>query len=417
MFPSRITGVLGVALLGTILGCSRAEKDKQGEQFEPEPAIAVPDEDLKALAEGNNAFAIDLYKKVAEEHEGNLILSPYSISSALAMTYAGARGQTATEMATALHFRLPQERLHPAFRGMNDSLNASGRGGRNEVAIANSLWKQKGFAVEPNFSAVIGNNYAGSLQEANFAGDAEGSIRAINEWTEKHTKGRIKSPLRQEMITQQTQLVLVNTVYFQGRWNEQFEKSKTRQDDFEIEPGRKVPVMMMCRADTHIRYAETADYSLLELPYIGDRWAMVFLVPTKRFGLREVERKLTAKQLSEALQLLTPATRLLNIPRFKMNAAYQLPSVLKELGMRSAFSPSANFTGLCRSPRLQIADVMHGVSTEVDETGTVAAAATVVTMQKVSDPIPLRIDQPFILIIVDKKSHAIAFVGRIIDPR
>jgi serpin B len=397
-----------VVALGIVLGC------RSGKQYDPEPAIAVPDEDLKALADGNNAFALDLYKKVAEKQDGNLILSPYSISSALAMTYAGARGETAEQMKRTLRFTLPPERLHPAFGGVTDSLQTAGRKRPYELNIANALWAQQGMGFVPEFLEVTDKSYGAARREVNF-GDPEAARGTINRWVEEQTQERIKDLLKSGDITPSTRLVLTNAIYFKGTWKHQFKKERTYEGDFETAPGVKVKVPMMRHSEIKLWTYEGETWQLLELPYEGDRLSMVFLLPKRRCGLRAVESRLTLAELEHGLAQLKEQKLDVSLPRFKFASRFELGRILSDLGMPLAFS-GADFSGITPHAGLQIKDVIHGGNVEVDEVGTIAAAATATTMYR-SAPPRFRADHPFLFFLRDTKSGHILFAGRVSDPR
>jgi serpin B len=370
---------------------------------------------LKALADGNNAFAIDLYKQVAAKQDGNLILSPYSVSSALAMTYAGARGETAEQMKKTLHFSLPSEKLHPAFGGVTDSLQTAGKKRRYELNIANALWAQQGLEFVPEFRDITGKSYSAGVREVNF-GDREAARGTINRWVEEQTRDKIKDLLQPNDITGNVRLVLTNAIYFKGEWKHQFKKERTFDGDFETAPGVKVKVPMMRHSEIKLRTCKTETWQLLELPYAGERLSMVVLLPNKRCGLREVESRLTTAELEQALAQLGEQKLDVYLPRFQFKSRFELRQPLIDLGMPVAFSDGADFSGITPGGGLRIKDVIHGGSVEVDEVGTVAAAATAVVMDESARP-SFRADHPFLFLIRDAKSGNVLFLGRVTDPR
>lgn len=402
-----LVGALAL-LLAACTGSSTVPKD--------DPAVAVPKDDLKALADGNNAFALDLYKKVAEKNDGNLILSPYSISLAAAMTYAGARGETAAQMAKALHFTLPPDRLHPAFKGVTEHLQ-SGRDPSNRLTIANALWGQRDYPFAAPFLDLTRQNYAGGFREMDFVGDAEGSRKAINQWVEEQTEQKIKDLLQAGDVDRETRLVLTNAIFFRGTWKQPFNKSATAKADFETAPGVKVTVDMMSDTRMAVRVSSNSEFQLLELAYASGRNAMVILLPVKRCGLREVEGGLTAAKLSEAMNQMRQAKVDVSLPRWKFTSRFELKKPLQELGMPLPFTKHADFTGMGSGEPLHIKDVIHSGSVEADEEGTVAAAATAVIMHKVSEPPSFQADHPFLFLIRDTQSETILFLGRVSDPR
>ena len=410
----RTLGITAIVACGLILGC-RAKPPAAVPEVPPD----VPAADLKALGEGNSAFALELYQQLAAK-PGNVVVSPYSISSALAMTYAGARGQTADEMKAVLHFDLPADKLHPAFGGVSDSFQTTGKNRPYELNIANALWSQRGMALEPAFLDITGKSYGAGVREVDFdqPDEARGTI---NKWVGDQTKEKIPELLKSGDIHPLVRLVLTNAVYFQGNWKQQFDKTRTHDRDFEIAPGQKVKVPMMHREKVKVRSSVARDFYLHELPYEGDRWRMIFLLPTKRNGLREIEAKLTAKQLTEAIAALNSSEKDVAMPRFKFRQSCKLKDQLTKLGMPTAFQDgAADFSGITRSAMLCIDNVIHEASIELDEKGTVATAATAVVAVKVSAEVsthPFILDQPFLFILHDSLTDTILFLGRVSDPR
>ena len=398
--------VLSALLIG--LGCSRPGQPED----EPEdiPPIEVPPEDLKALVEGNNRFAIDLYKQVAAKTDGNIILSPYSISSALAMTYAGARGQTAEEMRKVLHFTLPDEKLHAAFGGTTKWLQAVGNRKKSELSIANALWAQRGLGFVPEFLSLTNKSYGVGLREVDFAGNPEAARGTINRWVEEQTRDRIKELLTKQDITPKVRLVLTNAVYFKGLWVTPFPKERTSDRDFETKLGVKVKVRMMS-VDGAFRFHGSADFGLLELPYEGDRLSMLVLLPNKRCGLLDVENTLTEKKLSDGIAKMSSLEGTVALPKFKTTSRFELVKPLMQLGMVLPFT-NADFSGI--APGLGIANVIHGGDFEVDEYGTEAAATTAVIM--VRRAMTFTADHPFLYLVVDRTTGTILFLGRFIGP-
>jgi serpin B len=405
--------LLGVGLLAASLG---AVGYWYYGRPEPEPELKVPPEDVKALVDGNSQFAIELYKKVAEKQDGNIVMSPYSISSALAMTYAGARGQTAEEMKRTLHFTLPHDRLHPAFGGTTEWLKALGNRKPSELRIANALWAQQGLGFVPEFLDITGKSYGAGLREVDFMGDREAARGTINRWVEEQTRDKIKDLLQPKDLTSNVRLVLTNAIYFKGEWKHKFDKRQTYDGDFETTPEVKVKVPMMRHYQIKLRTAKTDTWQLLELPYAGDRLAMVVLLPVKRCGLREAESRLTLAALEQGLAQLSEKELDIFLPRFQFTSRFELKQPLVELGMPTAFSDAADFSGITRGGGLQIKDVIHGGSIEVDEVGTVAAAATHTIVDDAAKP-AFQANHPFLFLIRDTKAGNTLFFGRVAHPR
>ncbi len=397
--------IFGAAVIAS--GCSRREEV---------PPITVPPGDLKALVEGNNQFAIELYKKVAEE-KGNILISPYSISSALAMTYAGAQGETAAQMAKTLHFTLPPDRLHPAFGGTTQWLGGGEKPSQYELSIANALWAQQGLKVIPEFLDVTGKSYGAGLRQVDFGSNPDAARQTINRWVEEQTRDKIKDLLQPGDIDRDTRFVLSNAIFFRGTWKHRFPESWTHDGDFEIAPGDRVKVPMMSQSHVSFRQSITEIWHVLELPYAGDWLAMVVMVPLKRCGLREAESRLSVAELEQALAGLHKGEASVSLPKFHFKSRFALKPSLAALGMPLAFSDAADFSGISPDARLRLKDVFHGGSIEVDEAGTVVAAATAVSGAKSAAPRPFLADHPFLFLIRDVQAGNILFIGRITDPR
>jgi len=380
-----------------------------------DPATPEARADEQTLVRGDNAFALDLYGKLREQ-EGNLFFSPYSISTALGMTYAGARGNTEAQMAKVLHFDLPQEKLHPAFKSLLEGLGARRKEGGYELSVANALWGQKGYPWLKEFLDVTRGNYGAGLREVDFAGDTEGARKTINDWVEKQTREKIKELLLKGDVGRETALVLTNAIYFKGDWASQFKKDRTRPGPFSLSDGTKVEVPMM-RQTEEFGYMETEDLQALELPYVKGHLAMIVLLPRKVDGLPALEGSLTVEKLEGWLGLLHKEEEVsVILPKFKMTSRFELNEVLKALGMTDAFD-GADFSGMDGVRDLFISKVIHKAFVDVNEEGTEAAAATAVAVDRaVARMAEFHADHPFLFLIRDNASGSILFMGRVADP-
>lgn len=391
------------------IGCG----DADGPVEVPKPTVTVPPEDLKALVDGNNEFAFDLYKQLAKKHNGNIVFSPYSISSALAMTYAGARGETAEQMAKVLHFTLPQEKLHPAFAQLNWQLQ-SDKDKPYELFVANALWGQKGFGFQKEFLKLARDSYGAGLREVDFSGNPDAARKKINSWGAKCTKEKIPELLGPGDIHTNVKLVLANAIYLKAGWYLQFSKKETAEGAFEVSPGEKVSVPMMHQYQK-LNCHSAAQFQLLELPYKGQRLSMVLLLPAKRHGLAELS--LSGADLTSAISKLKPYMANVTLPRFKFASHQDLNESLKGMGMPLAFSQAADFSGLSADNSLWIDKAIHEAYISTDEEGTEAAAATVVTMaSSLPPPFSFRADHPFLFMICDKPTCSVLFIGRVLKP-
>ena len=371
-------------------------------------------EDLKVVSQGINKFSFDLYKKLKDKNkEENLFYSPASISIALAMTYAGARGDTEKQMANVLNFTLPQDRLHPAYSKLIENLKSNKD---YELSIANALWLQKDYKYLQEFLNIMKKYYKGGFNEVDFEANPEDARIKINNWVSKETKEKIKDLLNPKDITSLTRLVLTNAIYFKGKWQTEFNKKSTKDEDFYLINGQKTKVKMMYQKNT-FNYYENDDLQLLEMPYKGDNVSMVIILP-KAGKFKTVEDMMDEKKLQEWIKSATKTEVETYIPRFKFTQRFDLSKVLSDMGMKDAFSPAADFSGINGEKDLYITKVIHKAFVEVNEEGTEAAAATAVVIdtKALIEELVFKADHPFIFLIRDKEMGSILFMGRVMDP-
>jgi len=403
-------GMLGVMVL-VVLASSQAAV---GAVEQP----TAPAEDVAKVAGGCNRFAFDLYAHLLRQ-EGNLFLSPYSISTALAMTYAGARGETADQMAQALSLPASGVAVHGAYGALRNNLNTAGAGGAFELAVANRLWGQKGYEFLPDFLALVEKNYGAGIEQVDFVADTEGSRKTINAWVERETRDKIKDLLKPGVLNALTRLVLTNAIYFKGKWSKEFDKEATQEEDFFLAPEKKVTAPLMHRT-ADFGYFEGGDFQALELSYQGDRLAMVVLLPKAKNGLAALEASLSADKVAEWVGKLHRREVQVALPRFKTTAEFGLKDTLVAMGMADAFDPAkADLSGMNGKRDLFISAVVHKAFVDVNEEGTEAAAATAVVAGAGNGggpPPEFRADHPFLFLIRDTRSGAILFLGRILDP-
>jgi serpin B len=385
-------------------------------------APAVAPADLSALTGDNRAFALDLYQALRKT-PGNLFYSPHSISLALAMTYAGARGATAQQMATTLHFTLPPATLHPAFNSLDLALaqrvqGAQGQDGKGfRLNVVNAIWGQTGYAFQPDFLNLLAEDYGAGLRVLDFAKSPDPARQTINQWVSDQTAGKIKDLIPQGAIDAATRLVLTNAIYFNAAWAHQFNAKATADAPFTRLDNSQVTVPMMHQSAT-FGYAEGANYQAVELPYDGNQLSMVVLLPASG-QFDAFDQSLDAKTLDGILKALTSKQVVLSLPRFKTESTFGLADSLKALGMRDAFAPdSADFSGMTGKRDFFIGAVVHKAYVSVDENGTEAAAATAVivgTSALPAAPVTFTADRPFIFLIRDVQTGAVLFVGRVVD--
>lgn len=418
--------IVALLLLSLVAGCVRPE-DRRIQVVRADAARVtrpdVPAQDLTELVQGNNGFAFDLYRALQEKENGNLFYSPFSISIALAMTWAGARGETERQMAETLHFTLPQDRLHPAFNALDLELAQRGQGARGKdgkgfrLHIVNALWGQRGFRFLPEFLDTLAHHYDAGLRLLDFAGNPEAARKVINDWVSDQTEGRIQDLIPPGAVDPLTRLVLTNAIYFNAAWAEPFEKNLTADGPFSLLDGRQVMVPMM-RQTAQLGYAEAEGFQVVELPYEGQELAMVILLPDAgRF--EEFENSLDAEQVEEILGRLAYGQVTLTMPRFRIESDFGLADTLAAMGMPDAFRPDqADFSGMDGSRDLSISRILHKAFISVDESGTEAAAATavVVGLTALVPHAEMTVDRPFIFLIRDLQTGTILFVGRVVNP-
>ena len=383
----------------------------------------VNDTDLADLINGSSAFALDLYQ-ILRARNDNLLYSPYSISAALAMTYAGARGETEQEMADALSFLLSQEKLHPAFNALDlrlaeqDEPVGEEEGEVFQLSIANAVWGEKDHEFLAPFLDTLAEHYGAGLRLLDFVNEAEKARETINAWVSDQTEERIPELLPPTSVDAMTRMVLANTVYFLGGWLHRFNAQQTEERDFYAhgEHTQKVPMM---RQQASFGHASADGAQILELPYQGEELSMLLVLPDQRNGLAKVGSELTMKRIERWSSLLRPTKVLVHLPRCEVRHASRLKAPLQELGLKRAFEDVlADFSGIAAKGEVYLDDAYHGVIVRVHEQGS-GAAATAALPAKSSAPelIPEFIaDHPFLFVVRVARSGTILFLGRVVDP-
>jgi len=412
-----------LALLGVVACAQPVSGEVIRSEKQRETSPNVNETDLTTLVDGNSAFAFDLYQALSEA-DSNLFYSPYSISLALVMTYAGARDETAQQMADTLHFTLANNRLHPAFNWLDIELASRGEGakGKDEggfrLNIVNAIWGQKDYEFLSQFLDTLAENYDAGLRPLDFAKAPEESRITINNWVSEQTEGRIEDLIPQGLIDTWTRLVLTNAIYFNAAWQYPFEESMTKDGPFYLLDGSKVTVPMMKQTE-HFGYTEGEGYQAVELPYDGRELSMVILLPEagqfEAFG-----GSLNTQEVGAILKELEFRRVTLTMPKFEFESDFSLGETLAAMGMPDAFLWGvADFSGMTGNRDLFIGDVIHKAFVSVDEAGTEAAAATAVVMPTAGppeEPVEVTVDRPFVFLIRDIETGAILFVGRILNP-
>jgi serpin B len=375
---------------------------------------------MNDVVAGNNRFAFDLFGKV-RNRPGNLVFSPYSISTALALTYTGASGQTAEEMAETLHLPPDGKALDSGFAALRALIGGEGEDRAYQLSTANALWGQQGLSYRPEFLKRAEASFGAGLRPVEFLENPEGARKTINAWVEKQTRDKIKNLLASSDIDRDTDLILTNAIYFKGSWAIPFPKASTKDAEFrDSNTSSRVPTMHLT---SQFGYLETDDFQGLDLPYVGNDLSMVILLPKKVDGLTGLESSLSSTSVEGWLAKLARRRVQVELPRFKVEASCELAKTLASMGMPSAFGRQADFSGITTDRRLAISAVIHKAFTEVNEEGTEAAAATAVIMKRSlaiapqQIPVVFRADHPFLFLIRDIRSGSILFVGRVVNPQ
>ena len=388
-----------------------------------QPTSFTPSSDVKLLVEGNNAFALDLYQQLKGQPH-NLFFSPYSISAGMGMVYAGARGPTERELASALHFNLTQNNLHPAFGQLFSRLITLQHWHHLTLLPANSLWYQQNYKFTPDFINSVRTNYQGEMRPVDFEQAASNASRELAAWIEKKTGGRLKGSVNPGLFTPDTRLALCDTIYFKGQWASQFRRSNTNPRPFSITTNQTVTVPMMYQKGEFKMggsdYGDGLYMQMLELPYYGRDVSMIILLPNQVDGLAELERQLNPASLHEWLTKLDKSylsTTRVSLPRFTVTQNFDLGKTLRSLGVTNLFDAgAADLSGMESTTNLYISDILHQAFVEVNEHGTEAAVMTLALANTKGIDNRFIADHPFIFLIRDNATGSILFLGRMVDP-
>ncbi len=387
-------------------------------------------EGIQEVVDANNQFAFNLYSEL--EKEGNVFYSPYSISTALAMTYEGAKGQTAEEIKDV--FNYPENNV---LRQNSAAIynNINNNNDKYELKTGNALWAQHDYPFLDDYTTRVENYYGGKVANLDFKKETEKSRQTINSFIEKQTNDKIQDLIPEGVLSPMTKLVLTNAIYFKGTWEWEFDKSDTRDRDFKITPTDvvKTQMMYMKNEKAQFNYAETEEAQILELPYKGDKVSMLILLPKQGesynfetgerilsdYTLEDIE--LSLEKLEEyKTQMQKTELSSVSLPKFEFDTKYFMKETLEAMGMSTAFSPEADFSGIDGTNNLLISQVIHQAYVKVDEEGTEAAAATAVVMFESSagpfETKTFKADHPFIFIIQEKETGNILFLGRVNNP-
>jgi serpin B len=367
---------------------------------------------------GMNRFAAAAYRQLAAK-DGNLILSPFSISTALSMLLEGARGQTAAGMTKALDQPGTGPGYHEAVAALAGQLGKQANLDGNQLAIANALWLQKGFPLQAAFEQAVHTLYQAPTTQLDFRGGTEQARQEINRWTAQQTHDKIQELFAPGSIDGSVRLVLTSAIYFYGKWQSPFDPQQTRAEAFQPGTGAAAPAPFM-HQKTNFLYGETPAAQILEMKYQGTGLAFDIILPKATDGLAELERSLNAETLAAWFGALRSWKVDAAIPKFRAESAFSLREVLSRMGMAEAFGRAADFSGIDGRHDLAVGDVMHKAFVDVSEEGTEAAAATGVTVHALAmrrqQETVFRADHPFAFFIRDTASGVILFEGRLLKP-
>lgn len=406
-----------------LFGCSQPASEELLKSDKDRITSPVVDfSDMTTLVKGNSGFAFDLYQALKKE-DGNIFYSPYSISLALAMTYAGARGETAKQMVDTLRYQLDQSALHSAFNSLDIELGKRGEGAKGKdgegfrLNIVNAIWGQRDYKFLSTYLDILAENYGAGLRILDFQSAPEQSRITINNWVSDQTESRIKDLIPKGSIDFLTRLVLTNAIYFNAAWKLPFQPEATANGPFHLINGGDVTVPMMKQTE-NFGYAKSGNYLAVELPYDGDELSMVILM-NDGGKFSDFENTLKSPAVTAIIDELKNTRVALTMPKFEFESEFGLKETLMGMGMAEPFRDSADFSGMSTQSDLHIDDVVHKAFVSVDEAGTEAAAASAVIVGTTSmplEPLTVTLDRPFIFMIRDIKTGTILFIGRVMNP-
>ncbi len=416
MYPVKLSSAVLIFLVA-VSGCT-AEETRQSIQVERVPDTVSTDD----LVEGGNRFALELYLEACEGDQAeNIFFSPFSISSALAMTYTAARGETAGEMEEVLHFGLSPGMVGRGFRTLMDEMSSGDLSGAESgepftLTIANGLWVKEGFQLLEEYRQSVAEYFDAAVENLDFSGDPEGSRQTINRWVAERTLDRIQDLIPPGILGEDTRVVLTNAVYFKASWDKPFDENATSDGRFLLADGSAVVVPMMNQTE-FFRYCSLEGCRAVELFYAGGDASMLIVLPDG--DIQEFQDDLDVAGLERIRESMSSVNLSLTMPRFEFTATMQLSGMLQSMGMETAFSGDADLSGFTGTKDLYISEVIHKAFVKVDEAGTEAAAATAVMVNIISMPPPpeeMNINRPFMFFIMDGETGTIVFMGRVMDP-
>jgi serpin B len=425
-----LSGALATNLAGCVASPGQGVSGSTGDSnADPEPDASdrrvkpnVDPDQFDAVVRGNNAFAIELFQQlIKDESKEDHFISPFSVSTALAMTWAGARGGTEEAMAESLHLPFDQDDLHPVFNAIDRALEERSdveveEGDPLELNVANALWPSKTVELREGFDETLAKHYGARPVPLDFANEPEQSRKTINRWVAGETEDRIEELVPEGVLTSKTKLVLTNAIYFLAGWLEKFDEEETEQAPFTSLSGETRDVPMMSKT-WGFPYATVDGHQVIELLYVGEQTGMIVILP-KEGEFRSFQSSLDAARLEELISALEDESGTIRLPKFKVESKYRMEEALKALGMDEAFGLDANFSGMTKGGDIGISNVLHESFVTVDEEGTEAAAATAVITGDVgvSSNYEMTVDRPFLFAIRDRPTGSILFIGRVVKP-
>lgn len=433
-----LAAVLAASFVHAGESLTAAEADKTDKTVHKTPAGADKTPPTKAIAQANNEFAVSLYRQLADKQKGNLFYSPAGIEIALGMTWLGADGKTADQMAETLRINLPRKQAAEGFAQWIDKLNSAKtvrlprlKSGRmvmeNQPAyqlhVANALWLMEDYPFKEDYLQMVRKKFDSEMKNLDFAGKPEPSRKTINQWVEKQTNNKIKDLIPRGALRPTTRMVtrmvLTNAIYFKSNWEHKFEKGATKDRTFTLAGGKKIKVPMMHQTE-HFGYMQADGFQALRMPYKGGDLDMIVLLPDKPAGIDALEKKLSAENLTKWTQAMRADRVEVALPKWKFESSFQLNGVLKKMGMKLAFIDKADFSRMTSAEKLCISRVLHKAFVAVDEEGTEAAAATAVMMTFAAAPArpkTFTADHPFLFAIRHRTTESVLFMGRVMNPK
>jgi serpin B len=403
-----------------LFGCSKkVNVDRQSDDVISEIDEMVAAENFD-IVDNNNDFAFEIYRRLSKKYKENVFFSPYSISTALAMTYAGAREETEKQMQQTMNFGTNNQAFHAAFKALNDKILYEPIHPDIVVKIANALWAQEKYPFVDEFYEMTRDYYRSGFHYVDFKHEPDKARREINEWVEKQTYNKIIELLAENQVTELTRMVLVNAIYFKGRWTEPFNRKYNEKDEFTLPNKTTEKVWFMNHYKQDFNFFENELMKMVMLPYYEDKFSMLVILPANFELMDEVEKQLHSSSYNIWTDSLKKNPVNVKLPKFRFSFGFKLKQELIDMGMPIVFTDEADFSGMSNKNNLKIDDVLHEAYVEVNERGTEAAASTAVLMLEKAATLretkEMIVNRPFIFLIRENKTNSILFLGRINKP-